>query len=261
MVAAHSLSILTSQSQITTLFRYFPFVEINQRNQHPSTNSGCRRIGLHHGDPISFEKLPTQHRPSTLASLIPPVYSMAPSVTGANSKAAPGSCGVQNPYATVRKRSAEKAGDTQHGHSTHRSHQELASIVLGRPAQPHQGPIISTPPNEHESTSRKSHRRRMYRDRWEFGCSLEIGTNTDTPKDVTPQDTSVLLVDGRDGDTAGGAAIEHPVSPYHRGQLSTTTPSLDPVDGIRDNQEKQSVDDDDLLSFVAFPLSHGRFTS
>ncbi len=233
-------------------------VEMNQRNQHQSTSNACRRIGLHHGDPISFEKLPMQHRPPTLASLIPPVYSTAPSMTGANPKVTQGSGGVQNPYATVRKRSA---GDTQHGHSTHRRRQDLSSIVLGHPTQPHQGPIISTPPNEHESTSRKNLRRRMYRDRWEFGCSLEIGANADTPEDVTAQDTSVLPVDGRDGDTAGGAAIEHPASPYHHGQWSTTTPSLDHVDGMRDNQEKDSVDDDDLLSFVAFPVSHGRFTS
>jgi hypothetical protein len=243
----------------------YPLTEIDQRNQHQSTNIAYRRIGINRVGPISFDKLPTQQRPSTVASLIPPVNSIAPSTATTNSSHI--SNGVQNPYATSRKRSVETARDTQHVDSSHRR-QDLASIVLGRPTQPHSETTSSKTPKENESTFRKNHRRRVYRDRWEFGCSLEIGTGADTCDDTIAQaqgTTSFIVptTDCLDGDTAGGAALEPLASKYDRGEMPTTSPSFDPVYPNENDTEKNNVpdEDDDLLSFVAFPVPHGRLTS
>lgn len=240
--------------------------EIDQRMQHQSKNNAYRRIAINHVDPISFEKLPTQQRPSTLASLIPPLCSIAPSTVTTNPTK--GSLGVQNPYATSRKRSVETARDIHHVDSNHRR-QDLASIVLGRPTQSHSGTMISTTPMEHDQASRKNHRRRVYRNRWEFGCSLGIRTTTttDTCGDATAQGTTSFHVptpDCLDGDTAGGAAVEGLTSSYNQQQSSATPPlAFDPICQSTDDTENFNLpdDDDDLLSFVAFSTSQGRFAS
>lgn len=234
-------------------------IEINQRIQHQSKNNAFRRIGLHQGDPIAFEKLPTQLRPPTLASLIPPI--VAPPITTGS---------VQNPYATSRKRTADTAPDARHVNPTNHRRQDMASIVLGRPTQPLHTPIISTASNNHESMSRKNHRRRVYRDRWEFGCSVGIGTTTETNDSITVRDATCLTTETPtspssrcfDGDAAGGAAVQSQESSNRQGSI-TPPQTVDQVDGNWYDPEKDCLpdEDDDVLSFVAFPTAHGRFTS
>ena len=174
--------------------------------------------------------------------------------------------GVQkNPYATTsRKRSSvDTVRDTQHVDSNYR-HQDLASIVLGRPTQPLSGNTTLTTRKNNETISRKNHRRRVYRDRWEFGCSLEIGASTDNTcnnySSSTVQQGATRFTDCLDGDTAGGAASEPLANSCDQELFSTPSPAFDLVYQHEYDTENINVpeEDDDLLSFVAFPASQGR---
>jgi hypothetical protein len=163
--------------------------------------------------------------------------------------------GVQNPYTTSRKRSVESTPDIQQLNSMDHRRHDLASIVLGRPTPPQNVPV-----------SRKQHRRRAYRDRWEFGCSLEIGTKTDSYESVETQEirTPTSSITGCfDGDVAGGAAIQNLASSNDQVRLSTPPQTFDQMYGNFNDTEKVYApdEDDDLLSFVAFPATHGRLTS
>ena len=198
--------------------------------------------------------------------MIPPVRSIVSSKVTANPSFSQESHGVHNPYATSRKRSAVAVLDAQPLDSDH-CRQDMASTVLGRPTQPHDATKSSMTQHDTESTSRKNHRRRAYRDRWEFGCSLEIGTTTDPcVNDATSQSIArniVSTTDCYDGDTAGGAAVDRLASSNDQGPLSATPPLFDPIhQNVRDTESNNVPDDDDdLLSFVAFPTSHGRLSS
>jgi hypothetical protein len=175
----------------TSLHTFCYSLEIDQQNQYQSKSNAYRQMGLpvRQGEPISFENLPTQTRPSTLPSLIPPIQNKtSPPITTANLA----HHGVQNPYITYQKRSLESTLDRR---------PDLASIVLGRPTQTNPTPLTTTP-NHHGSNSRKKHRRCAYRDRLEFDCSLEIGTTTDTNEHSAAQE-SPTLTDCLDGDTVG----------------------------------------------------------
>jgi hypothetical protein len=159
----------------------------------------------------------------------------------------------------------ESALVVQHPNEVDHRRPDVASIVLGRPTHPNPLLYVSTTSNHHqESMSRKKHRRRSYRDRWEFGCTLEIGTTmTDTYENIET-DESPTITECFDGDAAGGAAIPTLANSSTQEQLSTPPETINHIQDILNDIEGNDVhgeDDDDLLSFIAFPVAHGGLSS
>jgi hypothetical protein len=238
-------------------------------------NVAHRRIGLHHVDKSLFGQLPTQQRPASLASLIPPIQSFKVSTANQGQSKLRDGCSVQNPYAASRKRSVRATNDHEDRISKSCHRHDVASIVLGRPRQNKEkdGTENSMMIHENELTSRKQHRRRFFRDRLEFGCSVEICNNDDTDNNsrnvdnITTQNvtgttqpvsqTSNCL----DGDIAGGAIMEHHMKSSNEEQ-SSTIPLSDRSTAnnaaVTSSTNDVLEDDDDLLTFVAFPVTRER---
>jgi hypothetical protein len=165
---------------------------------------------------------------------------------------------LKNPYATSRKRSTEAPPDSM---KKGVNNQDLADIVLGRPTQRQKQQeqdegvgTISTRQELLQDPFSRKYRSRIYRDRLQFGCTLEIHTNADTNNTEMPIVPAGATEECLDGDTAAGAVSSETTFEQ------SSTPNTDSMpatchESCLGNNVDLHDDDEDILNFVAFPLS------
>jgi hypothetical protein len=227
---------------------------------------------LHHVEKPLFGQLSTQQRPQYLAKLIPPIQLFVASTSTNDPKSNEGRT-IQNPYAASRKRNVVATKIFEVVTTTPLQQLDMDAIVLGRPrrSEVKDGTVKSMMIPETEFVSRKQHRRRMFRDRFEFGCSVELSNSNgmdvinQNHDNITTHDangTNQLtsqITNCLDGDIAGGATTQRVVQSSNQERLSVTSTSDDSTYDTSLailSRFDPLEDDDELLQFIAFPVTH-----